>query len=145
MRETITVQYVNPPKEGKKPSIKTTDGRYFNVDADALSAFAAGSTYEIESESWDFKGKTYHKIKSAKSPSASTNGSGNSNSDRSSRIERQHSQAMALAYAKLVAESTGKVPELPDLRKLTDHFQQDVGNAPLPVALETRGGGEVPF
>ena len=54
--------------------------------------------------------------------------SGNGNDDRSNRIERQHSQEMALRYFALSANG-----QVPDTKKLTDMiswFQRDVGRSP---------------
>lgn len=45
---TVTVQYVNQPKPGKKMgSIKASDGKYYNVWPDKLPLFSEGSTYTI--------------------------------------------------------------------------------------------------
>ncbi len=58
--ETVCVQYVNEPREGKKQgSIKTDDGRYFNVWPEKLELYTAGMTYEIE---YDAKFKTVKRI-----------------------------------------------------------------------------------
>lgn len=49
--ETVQVQYVNPPKPGKKMgSIKTADGRYMGVWPDKLTRFQQGGTYTIKTE-----------------------------------------------------------------------------------------------
>lgn len=48
--------------------------------------------------------------------------------DRSSRIERQHSQEMALRYFALSAN--GEVPETKQLRDMISWFQRDIGHAP---------------
>lgn len=46
---TVTVAYVNPPKEGKrKGSIKDSAGVYYGVWTDKLSNFEPGETYEID-------------------------------------------------------------------------------------------------
>lgn len=47
--------------------------------------------------------------------------------DRSSRIERQHSQEMALRYFAL----TGKVPTTQQLRDMVSWFQRDVSQSPV--------------
>jgi hypothetical protein len=48
-KETITVKYLNPPREGKKRgSIKTTDDRFFGVFPETIHLFNVGGTYEIE-------------------------------------------------------------------------------------------------
>lgn len=46
---TVTVQYVNQPKPGKRMgSIKGTDGNYYNVWPDKLPLFTVGQTYTLE-------------------------------------------------------------------------------------------------
>jgi hypothetical protein len=46
---TVEIQYVNPPKPGKKMgSIKTKDGTYYNVWPDKLHLFQPGQTQMIE-------------------------------------------------------------------------------------------------
>jgi hypothetical protein len=45
---TIKVQYVNPPKEGKKKgSVRDTEGDYYGVWIDKLATFEPGGSYEI--------------------------------------------------------------------------------------------------
>lgn len=45
----ITVQYINPPKEGKKMgSIKAADGQYYNVFPDLLGQFSKGMRCKVE-------------------------------------------------------------------------------------------------
>lgn len=47
----ITVQYVNPPKEGKKwGSIKAADGNYYYGPPATLSRYQVGETCKIEFE-----------------------------------------------------------------------------------------------
>src|SRR5437016_10598295 len=97
-KETVTIAYVNQPKEGKKMgSIKTTNGQYFNVYLDKLGLFGVGQTYEIEYGSREFQGKMYHNVKSVSLPIMVNNAPGfgrvfppNNSSviDRSNRIER---------------------------------------------------------
>lgn len=51
MQTTIEVQYVNPPKIGKKMgSIKSTDGEYYSVWPDKLHTFQVGGSYTVEYE-----------------------------------------------------------------------------------------------
>ena len=156
--ETIKVQFVNQPKEGKKKgSIKTEDGRYFDVWPNMLSQFSRGESYEITTESREWQGKQYYTIKTAAqvhgngSSAPATNGSngnGNYSADRSARIERQHSQDMAIRYLQLL-QSAGKLPE--DTKTaylaLVDWFQRDIGKSPEkpkqepePVIAETEEG-----
>lgn len=77
MSQKITVSFVNPPREGKKQwTIKTKDNRIFGVNAGEQEQFTAGQTYEIETTSREFNGKTYHTITSAKTVSSQTTGNG---------------------------------------------------------------------
>ena len=47
----IEIQYVNPPREGKKTgSVKATDGKYYNVWPEKLDQFIEGQSYEVEVE-----------------------------------------------------------------------------------------------
>lgn len=46
---SITVAYVNPPKEGQRSgSVKTRDGAYYTVAPDKLSQFQKNGIYDIE-------------------------------------------------------------------------------------------------
>lgn len=57
---TISVQYVNPPKPGKKQgSIKTVDGQFFGVDPTQLGQFREGGTYTVEYDTHVYQGKEY--------------------------------------------------------------------------------------
>src|SRR5437016_13153417 len=106
-KETVTIAYVNQPKEGKKMgSIKTANGQYFNVYPDKLNLFEVGQTYAIEYDSREFQGKMYHNVKSV-SPSSPTR-QNNITADRPNRIERQHSQEMAVMFARLKLHSHGQ-------------------------------------
>lgn len=61
---TITVQYANPPKEGKKQgSIKTTDGVVYGVFPDKLGLLRPQQTYAIEFDEREFNGRTYKTIR----------------------------------------------------------------------------------
>lgn len=62
---TVTVQYVNQPKEGqRKGSIKTTDGSYYGVWPDKLGLFTKGGTYQIEfTETVSDSGKVFRDFK----------------------------------------------------------------------------------
>ena len=55
-------------------------------------------------------------------------GNGNGNDNRSNRIERQHSQEMALRYFGLSAN--GQVPDTKKLTEMISWFQRDVGRSP---------------
>lgn len=64
---TVTVKFVNPPKEGKKKgSIKGANDEFFFVWADKLGQYEKGKTYEVEYEESDFNGQTYRTIKNVK-------------------------------------------------------------------------------
>lgn len=64
---------------------------------------------------------------------------GSDNDNRSHRIERQHSQEMALRYFDL----SQKIPTTAELRGMTDWFQRDVGNLPTqPKAPATAPASE---
>ena len=57
---TINVQYVNPPKPGKKlGNIKTVDGQFYGVDPTQLGQFSPGMAYTIEYDTHTFQGKEY--------------------------------------------------------------------------------------
>lgn len=64
MQETITVQYVNPPKPGKKKgSVKSVAGKTYGVWPDKLDLFQPGGTYVVEVEQNEFNGQTYYGVK----------------------------------------------------------------------------------
>jgi hypothetical protein len=64
--ETIRVQYVNPPRPGKKKgTIKTSDGKLFGVWADALSGFTPNEAYAVEYVEQEWRGQTYRTITKA--------------------------------------------------------------------------------
>jgi hypothetical protein len=137
--ERVTVQYINEPKPGRKTgSIKTTDGRYFDVWPNLLPQFQKGKSYEIETESREYNSKTYvtaKRIISNGAGSGPSNGSSdqpapNDNSERQNRIERQHSQEMALRFFAIV----GKAPKLEELKPAIDFFQNDIRESLAPVA-----------
>ena len=77
----IKVEYVNKAKEGKKmATIKTEDGRYFEVYPEKLDAFKSGGEYAIEYKSRDFNGKTYHTVTDvATVTEPASNGNGDTN------------------------------------------------------------------
>lgn len=59
-------------------------------------------------------------------PTRSAPKSSNGNDDRSNRIERQHSQEMAIRYAAY----SGLKLKTDELRSLIDWFQRDIGRLP---------------
>ena len=64
---TVTVKYVNPPKDGKKRgTIKTTDDQFIGVWADKIHLFEVGKTYEIELTETESNGVTYRNVKTVK-------------------------------------------------------------------------------
>ena len=67
----VKILFVNQPQSGKvNGSIKVEDGTYYGVKPAMLGLFQPGNTYEIQYESSDFKGKTYHKVISVKPAAA---------------------------------------------------------------------------
>jgi hypothetical protein len=63
---TMTVKYVNPPKQGKqRGSIKGTDDQILGVFADKMHTFEPGQTYDIEYTETASNGVTYRNVKSA--------------------------------------------------------------------------------
>lgn len=66
-RTTVTVQYVNPPKPGKKSgTIKSIDGQMFGVWPDKLGDFEPGETYEIDFTEKAVGGITYRDVKAVR-------------------------------------------------------------------------------
>lgn len=64
---TVTVAYVNPPAQGKKQgNIKTDNGDFYGVSPAMLGLFSKGGKYEINYESREYQGKTYHTVTSVK-------------------------------------------------------------------------------
>lgn len=64
MQTTVTVQYVNQPREGKKMgSIKTEDGAYYSVNPSDLGQFQKGQTYSIEYDETTVNGRTFRNFK----------------------------------------------------------------------------------
>ena len=59
--ETVTVAFVNAPKDGKPyGSIKTQDGKFISVHGDKLNLFQKGGSYVVEYETTE---KGYHNFK----------------------------------------------------------------------------------
>lgn len=61
----VTIKYVNPARDGYKPSIKGEDGSTFGCKEEKLSLFEKGRTYKIEYSERSFNGKTYRNVESA--------------------------------------------------------------------------------
>lgn len=72
----ILVRFTNPAEEGRKPSIKASDGTYYGVAAADFGRFQPGGRYRIEFTERIFRGKTYRDIKSCEPirPSSGANG-----------------------------------------------------------------------
>ena len=64
----------------------------------------------------------------AAAPPPPKRSNGHASDDRSNRIERQHSQEMALRYFALSAY--GKVPETKELKEMVSWFQRDISTDP---------------
>jgi hypothetical protein len=62
---TAVVKYVNPARDGYKPSIKTEDGQTYGCKEEKLSLFEKGRTYKIEYSERSFNGKVYRNVESA--------------------------------------------------------------------------------
>lgn len=142
MKETIEIKYLNPPREGKTNwNVKTPDNRIFGLKAELAQTLRQGETYEVETKSREFNGKTYYSIEEvlaaangngnghAATPAPSHNGNARS-PETQARIERQHSQHMALLYCGREAEA----PDLDTLRGIIDWFQNDIVQAPVATA-----------
>ena len=61
----VTIKYVNPARDGYKPSIKGEDGSTFGCKEEKLALFEKGRTYKIEYSERSFNGKTYRNVESA--------------------------------------------------------------------------------
>src|SRR6188768_1077779 len=104
---TIEVEYVNPPKEGKKKgSIKTKDGEYYGVWPDKLHLYAPGNTYTIQYESSEFKGKTYKDVKRIVDAPATTAAKHATNGNGSTKSR----EMFAMGFVNRIYAGTGKIP-----------------------------------
>lgn len=149
MKTTIKVLYNNPPKPDKKTgSIKSEDGRIFQVWPDKLANFVVGKSYEIDYSERDWQGKKFHTVThfqevngngASTTPTPAQNGApasanGNGRSlEVQARIERQHSQEMALRLFALFGPTATSVSDeaaQERLKRFTDHFQLDIANSP---------------
>jgi len=59
------IKYVNPARDGYKPSIKTEDGQSFGCKDHQLAIFERGQTYRIEYSERTFNGKVFKSVESA--------------------------------------------------------------------------------
>lgn len=79
-KATITIAFVNPPKEGAKSgTLKTKNNEIYGCWPDKLGHFAVGKTYEVEYTEREHNGKTYKNVTHGKEvqPPAQTTGTGN--------------------------------------------------------------------
>lgn len=71
---TVTVRYVNPPKDGgKRGSIKTIDDEFYGVWPETFHLFEPGRTYHVEYSERTQDGRTFRNVKKvtpANSPAA---------------------------------------------------------------------------
>lgn len=148
-KTTIQVKFTNPPKQtGWSGSVKTADGRLFGVKEDQLSKFLPDHEYEVEYKTRDHNGRTYHDIIGGPigEGAAATNGNGHAtpapatgsgvvyangrSPEVQARIERQHSQEMALRYFAIRGLATD---DMEVVSAMTDYFQSDIGSAPRAI------------
>ncbi len=98
---TISVQYVNQPKAGKKEgNVKTTNGEYYGVKPAMLAQFSPGGTYTVEYDSrmWNSKEfKSITTITAAQAPAAGTGG-GNYGPKDDTTAERIFVQGILQAF-----------------------------------------------
>lgn len=60
---TISVRYVNPPKQGRtNGSVKTPEGEMYGVPPALLSQFQQGGTYNVNYTTRNFQGQNYKTI-----------------------------------------------------------------------------------
>ncbi len=72
---TVTVKFINQPKEGKKEgSIRVQDDSFYGVPPALLAQFQPGGTYEVEYTTREWQGKTFKSVKSAKAVGAAPAG-----------------------------------------------------------------------
>jgi hypothetical protein len=147
--KTFVVQQM-PAANGKKAwtKIKSANAENGGTPYKILSAKPTGHTdsygnvsfnIEIEPETGSGQQSSGGSTRGSSPASRPSNGD-----DRSSRIERQHSQEMALRYWSLLARGGALSPEdckdTPKLRAVIDWFQRDVSHTPsAPVKQPEHG------
>ena len=152
----ITVQYVNPPAEGKKQgNIKTDSGDYYGVAPAMLGQFSKGGKYEISYESRDYNGKTYHTVKTVKSLGGPAPSSGGGGGDDAAKQESIFVCGLmnALAGAGLIKDITAE-----NIALLTNNLRMGwrrglvpagkaatSGMAPKPAQPDPDLDDEIPF
>src|SRR5262249_53368769 len=101
----IKVQYVNPPKEGKKlGSIKSADGQYYSVFEKMLDQFTKGMTCKVEySSRTGDDGREWRTITKV----LGNNGSVGPKNDYRSRANP--AEAKAIAVLAIAKECIGKM------------------------------------
>ncbi len=68
---TVTVKFINQPKEGKKEgSIRVQDDSFYGVPPALLAQFQQGGTYEVDYTTREWQGKTFKSVKSVKAVGA---------------------------------------------------------------------------
>ena len=61
---TVTVKYVNPPKDGgRRGSIKTVEDEFFGVWPENMHRFEPGCTYRIDYSETERDGRTFRNVK----------------------------------------------------------------------------------
>jgi len=129
---TVKVMYVNQPQANKtNGSIKVEDGTYYGVKPAMLGLFQPNNTYEIQYESSEFKGKTYHKVISVKpapaqqSPGRAQGGRGYQTDDvTAERIFVCGAINAAIGSNQLVVQTTDIIQAVNSLR---DAWRQTLG------------------
>jgi hypothetical protein len=104
---SITVQYVNPPKEGSRApgKIKTSDGQYYKVWKDSkhggpcLTDFSEGQTYDIEyKEEEPYNGKAQYMVTKINSASTSKTTNGTNGHDASAAFRGQDDKSAEIKW-----------------------------------------------
>ena len=147
---TVTVKYVNPPKEGKKRgTIKTTDDQFIGVWADKIHLFEVGKTYDLELTETESNGVTYRNVKTVKmveTPAAQIAAAASSGGHNTYRQTSEHdAQRMFVCSLMNAFIQAGKVelngPQLVShtlmLRKVWQHTFGQTAEAAIAVPAKT--------
>jgi len=127
--DTVTVQYVNQPRAGRKMgSIKTVDGKYFGVFPELLPKFGRGGVYEIEYEQTIGQdGNTYNTLKRILSikglPAISSSNSSNSGARPASVGGHSHTAAVEMFVMGVIGRAYEGTGMLPDESVLVEHVR----------------------
>lgn len=125
--QTITVQYINPPKQqgGKKGSVKDTEGRYWGVWADKLGQYEQGKSYDILYETTQWQGKDQHTIKSASPRGAGVAPAANGNATPRQPTAPTDAERMWVCSLMNASIQSKQIPLTPDaLTSQTNMFRQ---------------------